>query len=264
MCHDVRVTDWTRFESLVLEGAVEPTQGWDFSWFDGRATEGRPSWRYLENLGTRMARASAVLDLQTGGGELFAQVLGRSVERPQFLAATESWLPNIEVARRNLHPFGVTVVHTPDEGAVPFEDESFELVCSRHPTVVVWKEIERLLRPGGIYFSQQIGAGTNSELANFFVAPRELPENQKMQRMISRATEVGLKVLDAREESLPVAFFDIGAVVYFLRKVIWTVPDFSVDKYHDRLMDLHERIERDGSFTSHSQRIILEVEKRIS
>ena len=80
-----------------------------------------------------------------------------------------------------------------------------------------------------------------------------------MDRAISLATVAGLEVIHAQEESLPVIFFDIGAVTYFLRKVIWTVPDFSVDKYRDRLILLHERIEQDGSFKSHSQRYMIEA-----
>ncbi len=34
--------------------------------------------------------------------------------------------------------------------------------------------------------------------------------------------------------SLPAVFHDIAAVIVFLRKVIWTVPDFSVDRYRDQ------------------------------
>src|SRR6516165_3050397 len=30
------------FETLVAEGAAVPVEGWDFSWFEGRATEERP------------------------------------------------------------------------------------------------------------------------------------------------------------------------------------------------------------------------------
>ncbi|MFC5749293.1 hypothetical protein [Actinomadura rugatobispora] len=35
-------------------------------------------------------------------------------------------------------------------------------------------------------------------------------------------------------------------VVYFLRKVIWTVPDFTVDHYRE----LHEQIQKNGSFVA--------------
>jgi hypothetical protein len=36
------------FEALITQGAQAPVEGWDFSWFDGRATEHRPSWGYAD------------------------------------------------------------------------------------------------------------------------------------------------------------------------------------------------------------------------
>ena len=257
------MADRSKFEALLSEGNSESTEGWDFSWLNGRATEGRPSWKYLVSLSKRMNSADAVLDVQTGGGECFAEVLSQIENRPEFLGATESWPPNVKIARHTLGSFGATVMEVSDDGVFPFEDESFDLVCSRHPTVTVWREIERVLRPGGTYFSQQIGAGTNSELTDFFMGRQPISHDQRMDRAISLATSTGLEVLNAQEESMPVIFLDVGAVIYFLRKVIWTVPDFSVEKYRDRLMLLHEQIEHDGSFTSHSQRFIVEAKKPV-
>jgi SAM-dependent methyltransferase len=178
---------------------------------------------------------------------------------PKTLAATESWPPNVEIAQNTLGPFGAIVFEVPDDDAFPLEDEAFDLVCSRHPTITLWEEIKRVLRPGGTFFSQQVGAGTNSELADFIMGPQPISERQRMDRVISLVTDAGLEVIHAQEESLPVIFFDIGAVTYFLRKVIWTVPDFSVEKYRDRLALLHERIEQDGSFNSHAQRFLIEA-----
>jgi hypothetical protein len=60
-------------------------------------------------------------------------------------------------------------------------------------------------------------------------------------------------------ERLRMEFFDIGAVVYFLRKVIWMVPDFSVERYRDRLHQLHEIIDRDGRFVAHSSRVLVDA-----
>ncbi len=48
--------------------------------------------------------------------------------------------------------------------------------------------------------------------------------------------------MDLREEALEVVFFDIAAVVHFLRKVPWTVPDFTIEHYHDGLAALHAEI----------------------
>lgn len=71
----------------------------------------------------------------------------------------------------------------------------------------------------------------------------------------------GLRVVEVRMERLRAEFFDIGAVVYFLRKVIWTVPDFSVARYRDRLAELHERIESQGPFVAHPTRVLVEARK---
>jgi hypothetical protein len=50
-------------------------------------------------------------------------------------------------------------------------------------------------------------------------------------------------------------------VVHFLRKVVWTVPGFSVERHRDRLRDLHGHIEREGRFVAHSQRYLIEARR---
>ena len=245
------------FDELLAEGESVPVAGWDFSWFDGRATKERPSWGYAQQMARRMATASAALDIQTGGGEVLASV----PEPPPTLAATESWPPNVEVARRALAPLGASVLAVPDDAALPFPDESFDLVVSRHPTVTVWDEIARVLRPGGTYFSQQIGAASNHELSVALLGPFTPGDDRSVRRHRARAEAAGLSVVDVQEETLRVEFFDVAAIVVFLRKVIWTVPDFRVDRYRPRLAGLHERIRREGSFVCHSTRFLVEARK---
>ena len=246
------------FGELVAEGAAEPVSGWDFSWFAGRATEERPSWGYSALLADRMGRARAALDVQTGGGE----VLGQIPHPPPMLAATESWPPNIEVARRNLRRVRARVVAADDDADLPFGAGSFDLVVSRHPTGVVWAEIARVLRPGGTYLSQQVGAGSNRELTDFMMGPQPVSQCRSARRAGACAEEAGLAVADLREQALRVEFFDVGAVVYFLRKVLWTVPGFTVDGYRDQLARLHEHIQAHGSFVSHAQRFLIEARRR--
>ena len=91
-----------------------------------------------------------------------------------------------------------------------------------------WTEIARVLRPGGSYFAQQIGPATMAELVEYFIGPQpekwaELhPDTQSAQ-----AQAAGLQIVQMRMERMRAEFFDVGAVIYFLRKVIWTVPDFT-------------------------------------
>ncbi len=248
------------FQQLLAEAEEAPVDGWDFSWLDGRATEERPSWGYSRGATERLHRARSVLDIQTGGGEVFAEVLSQASTAPSRIAATEGWRPNLVLARKHLAPFGATVVEIPDSADVPLEGRSCDLVLSRHPSVTRWDEVARLLRPGGRYFAQHIGPGSNHELTEFLMGPQPVSDVRSPERARREAEDAGLVVVDLRSETLRVEFFDVGAIVYFLRKVIWAVPDFSVDRYRDRLVELHGVTEREGRFVSHSQRFLIEAE----
>ncbi|HXW43670.1 MAG TPA: class I SAM-dependent methyltransferase [Streptosporangiaceae bacterium] len=249
------------FEDLVAEGASVPVEGWDFSWFDGRASEDRPPWGYAAMAAARVSRASSVLDVQTGGGEVFRWALEHASARPPALAATEAWPPNLEVARRTLSPFGVRVAHVAEDAALPFGSEAFDLVISRHPVCAFWPEIARVLRPGGTYFSQEVGPGSNRELTDFLMGPQPVDDSRRASTAVRAAEAAGLVVTDLREATLRMEFLDIGAVVHFLRKVIWTVPDFDADRYRDRLLALHSDIEQSGSFVCHSRRFLIEAKR---
>ncbi|MET9419415.1 MULTISPECIES: class I SAM-dependent methyltransferase [unclassified Streptomyces] len=245
------------FEDLVAEGEAVPTEGWDFSWFAGRATEQRPSWGYAKLLAERVPKAEAVLDIQTGGGEVLASIPAA----PPVLAATESWPPNLEIARRNLARLGATVVHVGDSADLPYPPAHFDLVVSRHPVSTRWDEVHRVLRPGGTYLSQAVGDGSVRELTDFLMGPQPVDPSRSPFTTVTAAEAAGLDVVDLRQEALRMEFHDIAAVVHFLRKVIWIVPGFTVDAYRDRLASLHDFIERHGPFVAHSNRLLIEARR---
>ncbi|MFI6283940.1 methyltransferase domain-containing protein [Streptomyces sp. NPDC051018] len=257
-----------RFEDLLAEGAAVPTEGWDFSWFAGRATEQRPSWAYARLLAERMAKAGAALDIQTGGGEVLASV----PVAPPVLAVTEAWPPNVEIARRNLDRFGASVAEVDERADLPFPSDHFDLVVSRHPLVTRWDEVRRVLRPGGTYLSQQVGSGSVRELTEFMMGPQPTSVHPSAGPLATTAgtgpvaatvsaEASGLEVVDVRQEALRMEFSDIAAVVHFLRKVIWIVPGFTVGAYLGRLAELHDFMERHGPFVSYSQRFLIEARK---
>ncbi|WP_083731045.1 MULTISPECIES: class I SAM-dependent methyltransferase [Protofrankia] len=248
-----------RFDDLVAEAEAAPVDGWDFSWLDGRASEQRPSWGYARAMGERMARAAAGLDIQTGGGEVLAGV-------PRLAArtvATESWPPNVTRAAALLRPRGVAVVAAGDGSALPFAGDTFDLIVSRHPVTTCWEEIGRVLAPGGTYFSQQVGPASVFELVEFFLGPQsvEVRRGRHPDRARAAAEAAGLRVVDLRMESLRTEFLDVGAVIYFLRKVIWIVPGFTVTRYRPRLEALHDRIHANGPFIAHATRFLIEAHK---
>ncbi|MEV0382107.1 class I SAM-dependent methyltransferase [Nonomuraea sp. NPDC050643] len=244
------------YDDLVHEANTVSVTGWDFSWLDGRASEERPSWGYARLLGERMARAEAALDVQTGGGEILAGL----PTLPPVTVATESWPPNLALAAARLRPRGAWVVADDDEPRLPFGSGVFDLVTSRHPVATWWEEIARVLRPGGSYFSQQVGPWSVAELTDHFLGSHD-GSGREPDRAKAAAEAAGLEVVDLRFERLRMEFRDIGAVIYFLRKVIWIVPGFSVERYGARLRELHDRIEAEGPFVAHSSRFLIEARR---
>ncbi|ARP72057.1 methyltransferase type 11 [Streptomyces sp. MUSC 125] len=252
------------FEDLVAEAVAVSTEGWDFSWFEGRATEARPSWGYARSAGERLAGAQAALDIQTGGGEVLDFMLSvAEPARPALVAATEGWSPNVARATALLRPRGVVVVAAPDDEPLPFADQAFDLVLSRHPVLPYWDEIARVLRPGGRYFAQHVGPASVFELVEYFLGPQteEVRDARDPGRERADAEAAGLEVAVLRAERLRMEFHDIAAVVHFLRKVVWMVPGFTVEAYEPQLRALHERIVREGPFVAHSTRHLFDARK---
>lgn len=247
------------FEGLVAEADAVDVSGWDFSWLEGRATEERPPWGYQKLMGGRIGRAALTLDIQTGGGEVLAGVPQRA---SKAMVATESWPPNIKRAQENLRAKGVVVVADEDQPPLPFAAGTFDLVTCRHPVAAYWDEIARVLAPDGTYFSQEVGPDSGHEVYDFFLGLQPLGQSGREPELAyAEAEKAGLEVVDLRTAELRMEFFDVGAMVYFLRKVIWFVEDFTIEKYRSRLHALHEQIQADGAFVAYSRRFLIEARK---
>lgn len=246
------------FADLVHEAETADVTGWGFGWLAGRATEERPPWSYVQLLARRFENARAALDLDTGGGE----VIDEMPVLPPHLVVTESWPPNARAARERLSLRGVQVVETAGTGRLPFDDGAFDLVTSRHPVAPNWSEIARVLQPGGHYFAQHVGPASAFELIEYFLGP--LPDERRHrdpQREADAAAQAGLVVTDLREARCRMEFYDVGGVVWILRKCPWWVPDFSVRRYREQLVEL-DRGMRDGMpFVAHSSRHLIEARR---
>jgi len=95
-----RLSLWEREER-------HPFTGWDFAHLDGRMIAGEPPWSYPDRAAALMRGATALLDVDTGGGE---RLLELREAWPRRVTATESYPPNVRVATERLGPLGATVV----------------------------------------------------------------------------------------------------------------------------------------------------------
>ncbi|GLY78285.1 class I SAM-dependent methyltransferase [Actinoallomurus iriomotensis] len=247
------------YDELVVAAMAAPSEGWDFEWVAGRCEGSEPSWSYRDLARAHVAGTDRLLDMDTGGGELLAS-LG---PLPPRTWATEGWPPNISVARRRLEPLGVTVVPVPDKDRLPLPDASVGLVLNRHGSLAA-HEVRRVLRPGGVLLTQQVGSEDCADLNEALGAsPAHAPDSWTLRTASKELSAAGLRLTLMREEHPVLTFYDIGAVIYHLRMVAWQIPDFSVERYDASLRRLHQRISAEGRINVHAHRFLIAAERPI-
>ena len=135
-------------------------KGWDFSHIQGRYEEedGLP-WDYETVIRSYLTDEMKLLDYDTGGGE-FLLSLGHPYENT---SATEGFPPNVQLCREKLSPLGINLRECSDASHIPFADESFDIIINRHGDFAP-PELHRLLKPGGLFITQQVGSDNDREL----------------------------------------------------------------------------------------------------
>jgi SAM-dependent methyltransferase len=244
----------TLLEQWIREAAA-PFEGWDFSYLSARVTEAEPPWDYLALAHAAVSQAHDVLDVATGGGEVLS-ALGPFAGR---VTATEGYVPNLAIARRRLAPLGVAVFQANTASGMPFEDASFDLVINRHGGFRP-EEMHRVLKPGGVFLSQQVGGDNLADLVAEFGARLVAPENT-LANVAERFRRIGCAVTRAEEWRGPVAFADVGAIVYFLKAVPWVVQGFDVTTHLAALEALERRRATGRPLQFTFSRFLIEAEK---
>jgi hypothetical protein len=245
---------------FLLQEAETHFSGWDFSYLEGRESEAPLRWSYVSEALLRVRKASAVLDMDTGGGELFS----RFAPFPGVAYATEAHPPNVNIARQRLEPLGVQVISLDEEEPkrLPFEDQAFDLVLNRHG--YYWApEVSRLTRTGGVFLTQQVGNRNDIGIRKLLGAPDAAPIEawDDLGSAVRDLEEAGFVVLKQLEDLYPQRFYDVGAIVYQLKVVPWQIPDFTVEGYFDRLKRVHEQIQKVGYVDVEEHRFFILAQK---
>ena len=240
------------------EEEIAHIHGWDFSHIEGRYMEEDDlPWDYREEILHHLKLEMRILDIDTGGGEFLL-----SLNHPYAnTAATENYPPNVDLCRETLLPLGIDFRAADGKGVLPFEDASFDMVINRHGDFNP-SEIYRVLKPGGLFITQQVGAENDRELVELLCGQTDLPfPDQYLKITIDRFSQTGFEILDGRECFRPIRFYDVGALVWFARIIEWEFPGFSVDRNLDRLLQAQMLLDREGVITGQIHRFILVAKK---
>ena len=232
-----------------------PFAGWDFSYLNDRWLEEHPPWAYEALARQLVQKSKAVLDIGTGGGEIFASL----APFPEHTVAIEGWRPSVAVAKRRLEPLGVKVLEVDELDELPFTDGEFDTVLNRHSAFRT-AEVFRILKTGGTFLTQQVGGGNLNDLVKEFDVVPQYKE-WTLETITRQIRDAGFTIKEAREWVGKVEFKDVGAVVYFLKAIPWVIQDFSVDNNLRHLEGLQRKVDRGEKLTFTQVRFLVWANK---
>ena len=243
-----------------VEEEIAHIHGWDFSHIAGRYTEQDDlPWDYRAVIEEYLTPEMKILDIDTGGGEFLL-----SLNHPhENTAAMENYPPNVELCKEVLLPLGIDFRPGDGKGKPPFDDNSFDMVINRHGDFDAGK-IYRILKPGGLFITQQVGAENDRELVKLLCGEiKKMPFPEQYLAIISGKFEgAGFKILREEECFRPIRFFDVGALVWFARIIQWEFPDFCVDTHRENLLKAQKILEDRGSIDGSIHRFLLVAQKQ--
>lgn len=222
-------------ESLRQSYAQSKMIGWDFSLLDGRMAADEPWWDFEDDRRSEVSSARRIVDLGTGGGERLLRLLDGVDLSDKRIIATEGWKPNVEVAKEALRSRRIDVVRydSENDSHMPFGDESFDLVMSRHQAIDA-REIARVLAPGGRLLTQQVDGRDAEEIHEWFGEAFVYP-HVTARRYCDELEAAGLHIDVEDDWQGTMVFADAKALVTYLALVPWDAPNFTVDAHAKQL-----------------------------
>lgn len=233
--------------------------GWDFSYLDGRWSDEPLPWNYIDIVRKYLIPTLKLLDIGTGGGE----ILSLFNHPYQNTCVTEGYRPNYELCMEKLAPLGIKVYnYVGDEIFQDIKDNEFDIVINRQESYNEC-ELKRILKPNGIFITQQVGSFNNNDLSRFFdddfvISYPELT----LDKSIIRLEENDFDILYKNEHFPILKFYDLGAIAYFAKIIKWEFKDFSVLNKIDKFLKLQDELKQKGYISSKQHRFIIVAKRK--
>ncbi|MFX0204786.1 MAG: class I SAM-dependent methyltransferase [Candidatus Hodarchaeota archaeon] len=240
------------FSSLFNDAKAVVIKGWDFSYVKDRMISEPPPWEYKKIIIPYVRRSTYMLDMGTGGGEFLSTL----TPLPPYTYATEAYPPNIPVAEHALEHLSVKLIPITKHEELPLPNNFFDLIINRHEFYYP-QEIHRILKPNGIFITQQVGKFDNIELNQFFGDETYKDWEWDLEYASMQLKKAGFKIFDEKEALINESFRDIGAIVFYLRIISWQIPDFDIDQNISKFKELHLKILTEGLFVTHGHRFLI-------
>jgi SAM-dependent methyltransferase len=239
--------------------AVGKLDGWDFS----RVRAGRDPvlWEYVDVVRQYLKPTDRVLDIGTGGGEIFFSLA------PYFAEGVGIDVqPNmIETAQRNQSALSIDNVSLMRMNGddLRFDAEEFDIVLNRHANVYV-SEIVRVLRSGGYFIVQMPGP---RNFLNFHKAFGWTPASygpdwyQPFPELADQFRQHGCHILAQAEYDAPYWFQDLESCIVTVMSVPWPDRPLELEKDWQNINQILETCDTERGIETNEHRELLIVQK---
>lgn len=232
--------------------------GWDFSTV--RAECAPPLWNYVDVVCQYLKRTDRVLDIGTGGGEIFLSLssyFGNGVGIDHNPAMIDR--ARINQSAELIDNITLT---TMEGGALQFDAETFDVVLLRQAKAYV-SEIVRVLRPGGYFITQQIGMRNSLNILNAFDwTPASFGEDwwQPAAELAEQFRAHDCHIVAEAEYDVPYWFHDIESFLFWLMAVPW--PErIDLEKHWQNVNQIVDSFSTERGIETNEHRGLLIIQK---
>jgi len=208
---------FTREDLTHIAESVGECSGWDFSTVRWRRDP--TLWEYGDVARRLLSPTDHVLDVGTGGAETFLTLSSRFGSGVGIDVSPEM----VACAQANVVAAGVRNVQVSvmDAQHLDFESGTFDVVLNRHCIIDV-DETVRVLRPGGRFFTQQVGRRNMQNILRAFGwTPDSFPDGwwQPIRPVAGAFATAGCHVEAVAEYDVRYWFQDIRSLLLWLKAV---------------------------------------------
>jgi SAM-dependent methyltransferase len=233
--------------------------GYDFSHINtGHAPV---PWDYVDIARRYLKPTDRVLDIGTGGGEIFyslSSCFGKGVCVDPSPDMARTAMRNRSTLRLN----HISVLRM-WAGDLAFEANSFDVVLTRHVGVYV-SEIVRVLRPGGFFISQTVGQRTSLNILKAFDWTPSSFGPDWWQSFSDLADQFrsyyGCHVHALAEYDVPIWYQDMASFMVWFMAVPWP-EEIELDKHWQNINRVIETCQTERGIETNEHRELLIVQK---
>lgn len=232
--------------------------GWDFS--SVHIERSPVPWDYVDVVRKYLRPTDRVLDIGTGGGEIFLSLApffreGVGIDQSSSM---------IEAALHNQHSLSIgnASLIKMDGRDLHFASDDFDVILLRHAHVYTG-EIVRVLRPGGYFITQTVGQRSSLNLLNTFDwTPANFGPDwwQPVATLADEFRSYGCHIIAEAEYDIPYWFLDVGSFLFWLLAVPWP-ETIELDKHWQYINKILETCQTERGIQTNEHRGLLIVQK---